>query len=73
MALNSFPTVQPILFLVVAVAAVGLGKQPNGIAGWVFSFSRSNTRASSLLRGYLGAPTLARSVASRAVEEEAGA
>ncbi|GAA2012148.1 hypothetical protein GCM10009839_03030 [Catenulispora yoronensis] len=36
MALNSFPGVQGYLFLVLAGAAVGLGREPNGIVGWGF-------------------------------------
>jgi branched-chain amino acid transport system permease protein len=50
MALNSYPSVQPILFLVVAIAAVGLGRQPNGIMGWVFGAAHGfETRGTSAL------------------------
>jgi branched-chain amino acid transport system permease protein len=80
MALNSYPNVQSVLFLVVAVAAVGLGKQPNGIMGWVFGARRGGIGATGNPLGGLSArlgigsagvaqSIAAQSMAARAIEE----
>jgi len=61
MALNSYPSAQAYLFLILAVAAVGLGKQPNGITGWLFSL-RDNPLGARLGIGSAG---IARGVANR--------
>jgi hypothetical protein len=61
MALNSYPDAQPYLFLILAVAAVGLGKQPNGIRGWLFGM-REHPLAG---RVGLGSAGMARSIAAR--------
>ncbi|MFL6111041.1 MAG: ABC transporter permease subunit [Catenulispora sp.] len=63
MALNSYPNAQAYLFLILAVAAVGLGKQPNGIMGWLFEL-REHPPAGRLGFGSAG---VARSVAARSV------
>ena len=63
MALNSYPSTQAYLFLILAVAAVGLGKQPNGITGWLFSL-RDNPLGARLGIGSAG---IARGVANRSV------
>ena len=63
MALNSYPDMQPYLFLILAVAAVGLGKQPNGITGWLFEL-RDHPVAG---RFGLGSAGTARSIAASAV------
>jgi branched-chain amino acid transport system permease protein len=76
MALNSYPTVQPLLFLLVAAAAVGLGKQPNGIAGWIFGMFSGDRRDRGRLTAFgnvgarigIGSPGLARSIAARSAD-----
>ncbi|NUP45735.1 MAG: ABC transporter permease [Catenulispora sp.] len=62
MALNSYPSTQAYLFLILAIAAVGLGKQPNGIMGWLFDL-RDHPVAGRLGFGSAG---LARSIAASA-------
>jgi branched-chain amino acid transport system permease protein len=78
MALNSYPTVQPYLFLIIAVAAVGSGKQPNGLTGWAFgafgATEKDGNRRVRLLgkvsaRLGIGSAGVAQSIAARAIEE----
>jgi branched-chain amino acid transport system permease protein len=63
MALNSYPDMQPYLFLILAVAAVGLGKQPNGIMGWLFELREHPLTG----RLGLGSTGMARTIAASAV------
>jgi branched-chain amino acid transport system permease protein len=73
MALNSYPTVQSVLFLLVAAAAVGLGRQPNGIMGWVFGArGRGRTGPAGIsARLGLGSAGVAQSIAARTSEARA--
>lgn len=79
MALNSYPGAQAVLFLVIAVAAVGLGKQPNGITGWLFQLFGGGTRPGPRTAGArparfgFGSAGIAQSIAAQSLAAHAAA